>query len=203
MSNQHTDETDIFRRKLEERRAAALDEAIPMVFAGFPCRVRPLTRMFFIRSGRMPEHLVNRLIALSEAEEQGAKVEPPERSAAEIIEGEVFVRRAVCAVLVSPQVVESEPVPEGGYLYVELDKTAPEFVRAVYDWIIADCPLPPPAEGKEGQGSGAESLSVGDLEKFPDGEGRQPGADAGAQGEDGGAAPVGANATHRKRLGRK
>lgn len=199
MSNQHTDETDIFRRKLEERRAATIDEAIPMVFAGFPCRVRRLARMFFIRAGRMPEHLVSRIIALSEAEEQGAAAPPlPERSATEIIEGEVFVRRAVCAVLASPRVVESEPVPEGGYLYADLEETAPEFVRAVYDWILSDCPLPESEREKGGQG---EALSVGDLERFPDGAGRQSSADVGAQGKDGGETPVGADAPDRERTG--
>lgn len=200
MSNQHTDETDIFRRKLEERREAARAEAIPMVFAGFPCRVRRLTRMFFIRAGRMPEHLVSRLIALSDAEGQGAAAQMPERSAAEIIEGEVFVRRAVCAVLVSPQVVEAAPVPEGGYLYAELEETAPEFVKAVYQWVTEDCPMPESEKGKGGEG---EALTVSDLEKFPDGEGRQPNADAGAESADGGAASVGADAPRRTRSSRK
>jgi hypothetical protein len=139
-----------------------------MEFEGFPCVVRPLDKLHFIRAGRMPEHLTLKIIAAND----GGAEPPPEPTAAQIIEGETFYRRAVCAVLVEPRVVESEPVPEGGYLFAELEETAPKFVRAVYAWIMADCPAPKEQKGEE-------VLGVEDLERFPDGAGRGAGAGAG------------------------
>jgi hypothetical protein len=184
---------DIFRQKLEEAREAVRAEAFPMVFAGFPCRVRALPRIHFINAGRMPEHLTRRLLGVLAASGQGTSAE---LSASEIVEGEVFMRKAVCAVLVEPQVVESGLVPEGGYLYADLLETAPAFVSAVFQWIMRDCPMP-----AEEKGEGV--LGVEDLERFPDGAERQPSVDAGDKREGGGTKAVGAASTSRKRTSRK
>jgi hypothetical protein len=179
---------DVFAQKLEESRRAEESKAIPMVFAGFPCRVRVLPRVHFIRAGRMPDHLTRKIIANVDG---GA---PPAPSAAQIVEGEQFFRRAVCAVLVEPPVAEQEPVPEGGYLFADLEESAPAFVRAVYDWIVADCPMPEEEKGEE-------VLGVADLETFPEKAGRSAGAgDKGAGGRSG---AVRTDAPHRKRAGRK
>jgi hypothetical protein len=167
-----------------------------MVFEGFPCRVRPLVRMHFINAGRMPEHLTSQIIRPSDAEDVQATATTAAHSAAEAVASENFMRYAVCSVLVEPEVVEAEPVPAGGYLYADLFITAPAFCRAVYQWVLNDCPMP----AKE-KGEGV--LGVEDLETFPEGaEGGQR-ADAGAKGEGGGAATVGTNAANRKRAGRK
>lgn len=178
--SQKIDENDIFRRKLEESHAAELANALPMSFEGFPCRVRPLGLLFFIRAGQMPEHLTRQVVANSETGARGMSVPS---SPEELIAGEVFMRKAFCAVMASPQVVEAEPVPEGGYLFFELEKSAPKFVAAVMEWIKRDCPLP-----AEEKGEGV--LGVEDLESFPEGAGGQSGAHAGATGESSGAATV-------------
>lgn len=184
---------DVFRRRLEEAQAeTAQADAFPMVFEGFPCMVRPLDKLHFIRAGRMPEHLTLKIIA---ANDEGAPPPPP-ATVAQVVEGETFYRRSVCAVLAEPRVVESEPVPEGGYLFADLEEWAPKFPRAVYAWIMNDCPRP-----KEEKGEGV--LSVEDLEHFPSGAGGESGVDAGDKGEGRRKAAVGTSAPDRKRTRRK
>jgi hypothetical protein len=184
---------DVFRRKLEEARESTTQEAIPMVFEGFPCQVLPLPRIHFINAGRMPEHLTNRLIRMVDKprddDEQG---EQDEQTAAQTVENENFMRVAVCAVMVEPRVVESGPVPEGGYLYADLLRNAKKFVSAVFAWVMRDCPAPKEQKGEE-------VLGVEDLENFPDGAGRGAGAKSGDKGEGGGEGAVPASTTHRKR----
>lgn len=189
--------TDVFKLKLEESHRAALAEAIPMEFEGFPCRVRPLGLLFFVRAGRMPEHLTRQVIANSSTGGQGSA---PASSTEELVAGEVFMRKAFCAVMAEPQVVESDPVPEGAYLFADLEEKAPKFVAAVMNWIKQDCPLPPEEKG----GEGSDMLRVGDLETFPEGAGRESGVDAGDKGESGGTATGRTvTRTRRKRAGRK
>lgn len=184
--------TDAFRRKLEESRAAEEAKAIPMVFEGFPCRVRVLPKLHFIRAGRMPDHLTKMLIARSDR----GDTTPLEETAEQTVEGEIFMRKSVCAVMVEPRVVESEPVPEGGYLYADLEDAAHGFVAAVWRWIMQDCPLP---EGEK-KGGEAGTLSVSDLENFSEPAGG--GAGVGDTGEGGGKGAVRTSAPRRKRTGR-
>lgn len=178
---------DPFKEQLEAARAEVEAEAFPMEFEGFPCRVRVMPRLLFIRAGRMPEHLTRQMIARIDG-----TGEPREETAEEIVAGEVFMRKAVCAVLVSPRVVESEPVPEGGYLYATLEENAPKFVRAVYAWVMRDCPKP-------GNGGEGKTLGVDDLETFPESCGRGAGAQSGDKSTGGEPSAVGATAPNRKR----
>lgn len=173
---------DVFRQRLEESHREALAEAVPMEFEGFPVKVRPLGLLFFIRAGQLPEHLTRQVIARSSENGGGSSPAPPS-SAEELVKGEVFMRKAFCAVMAEPRVVEVEPVPEGGYLFADLEVKAPKFVKAVMDWINRDCPLP-----AEERGEGV--LGVEDLENFPEGAGGQSGAHAGDSGEGVGAAAV-------------
>lgn len=188
--SQSTD-PDVFRQKLEEARAAARAAAVPMVFAGFPCKVRVLPKIHFVNAGRMPEHLTRRLLAVTDkADAAQPAIEP---TAAEIVEGEVFMRKAVCAVIVEPAVVEAAPVPPGGYLYADLLESAPAFISAVFQWIMRDCPMPKEEKGEE-------VLGVEDLEKFPDGEGRSTRAKSGHKGKGQRERARGAAAPDRERI---
>lgn len=189
-------ETDGFRRRLEEVQAEAIGESVPMTFEGFPVRVRPLPRIYFINAGRMPEHLTTQIIRLSDGEGGQVTETTNSRSAAESVASEHFMRFAVCRVLTEPVVVEVEPVPAGGYLYADLFITAPAFCRAVYQWILNDCPLP-----AEEKGEGV--LGVEDLERFPSVEAGVQRVDAGNTGAGGGPPSVGVAAPHRKRTRRK
>lgn len=186
---------DVFRQKLEESYAAERAAAFPMEFEGFPCKVRPLGLLFFVRAGRMPEHLTQQVIANSSAS-TAASAAAPASTPEELVAGEVFMRKAFCAVMAEPQVVESEPVPEGGYLFADLEEKAPKFVAAVMNWIKRDCPMP-----TEEKGEGV--LGVEDLERFLGGAGRESGVDARDTGEGIGAPAVGTTAPGRKRTGRK
>ncbi len=183
---------DIFRRKLEEARERRQSEGFPMEFAGFPCRVRPLARLDFIRAGRMPEYLTRMVIEFVDRVEKKT-VTPDDLSAEQVVEGEQFKRRAVCAVLIEPRVVESGDVPPGGYLFADLDETAPEFVSAVFQWIMRDCPAPKEEKGEE-------VLGVEDLEKFPEGGERGTGAQLGGESESVGATAAYADAADGERL---
>jgi hypothetical protein len=173
--NLETTPADVFRRKLEEARERRQSEGFPMEFAGFPCKVRQLSRLHFIRTGRMPEYLTRLVIASIDRREEATATER-QASAAEIVEGEVFMREAVCAVMVEPRVVASEPAPAGGYLYAELEENAPEFVQAVYQWVMQDCPAP---EEEKGEGV----LGVEDLARFPEVEAGVGGAEPRREGE--------------------
>jgi hypothetical protein len=176
---------DAFRQKLEESRARERAAAIPMEFAGFPCCVRVLPRAAFIRAGRMPEYLTRMTVEQADAREP--TVTPDALTAQQMVEGLEFRRVAVCAVLVEPSVVASGEAPEGGYLYADLDESAPDFTSAVFGWIMRDCPLP--VEEK-----GAEVLGVEDLENFPEGARRGERAQPGDNGASVGAEAVGASA---------
>ncbi len=168
--------SDVFSQKLEEAAAAREAEAIAMEFEGFPCRVLPLPRMFFISAGRMPEYLTQRVIALVDRLPNADDDE--QRSATHLVEIESFRREAVCSVLVEPRVVVSGDVPPGGYLYADLVRIAPAFIAAVYTWIMHDCPMP---AGEKGEGV----LGVEDLANFSGGGGRvkRSGARSGGKGK--------------------
>lgn len=158
ISNKPEEVADPFRRKLEERRAAQETQAVPMEFAGFPCKVIPLPWGVFVLSGRMPEYLT--LMVLSDPSE--ASSQKRELTNEEVREGEAFKCSVVCRVVVSPRIVaEGIPGP-GEYLYADLMETAPEFVGGVFRWVMRGCPLPK----KESEGKG-ETLTAEALENFP------------------------------------
>jgi hypothetical protein len=186
--------SDIFRRKLEESSERERAAAVPMEFEGFPCKVIVMPRAAFIRAGRMPEYLTQMVI--EQADNREPTVTPDTLTAEQVVEGLNFKRFAVCSVLAEPRVVASGRVPKGGYLYADLDESAPRFVSAVFAWVMTDCPMP-----KEEKG--VEVLGVEDLARFPDGDGRGAGAQSGNKGEGVGAAAVGVNAADRKRTRRK
>lgn len=144
--------TDAFKDKLKEARAEQEGEAVEMVFAGFPCRVIPLPLNVWMRSGRMPEALTSKYLAVVKAGGEEVPLTPEEA-----IEATAFRRVAVCRVMVEPRIVEEG---DDGLLYADIVETAPAFVGAVFDWISLGCPLP--KEGGEG-----EALGAGDLSKFP------------------------------------
>jgi hypothetical protein len=190
--NVGTSSADVFRRKLEEARARREAEGFPMEFAGFPCKVRQLSRLHFIRAGRMPEYLTRLIVERINRGAEGAREMVEQASPEQMIQGEEFMRHAVCSVLIEPRVAPLGSRPEGGYLYGDLVENAPEFVEAVYAWIMADCPLPE-EEREEGV------LSVADAEKFPDGEGRGTGATPGGESEVVGEAAARADAADGER----
>jgi hypothetical protein len=185
-------ETDVFKQKFEEERARQKAEAIKMTFEGFPCEVVPIPYGLFVTSGRMPDHLTRFVLA---EDAQTARRATEEMTGEEIVEGERFMRHVVCKALVSPRVVEVEPIPEGGYLYADLMETAPKFVGAVFRWIMRGCPMPKKEKG-------AEVLGVEDLENFPEGAAGQSGANARDTGESSGEATDRPSPARRKRTRR-
>jgi hypothetical protein len=175
---------DAFKDRLRQARAEQEAEAVPMEFAGFPCRVIPLPLNVWMRSGRMPDFLTSKYLAAAEAGEDETAVNlTPE----EALEATAFRRKAVCRVMVEPRIVEEGDPGEGGYLYADIAETAPAFVGSVFDWISLGCPLP--EKGSEGKALGAEALS-----RFPTQKSRRKRARARAVGEDGRQKAVGANA---------
>ncbi|MDQ3744183.1 MAG: hypothetical protein M3444_07365 [Acidobacteriota bacterium] len=192
--NVATDKASIFRQKLEAARARRQSEGVEMEFAGFPCKVRVLSRLHFIRAGRMPEYLTQIIILRNQKRSEEADRVADEMTAEQVIRGEEFMRHVVCVTMVEPRVVEASPVPEGGYLFADLLDSAPEFVQAVYEWVMRDCPVPEEEKGEE-------VLGVEDLEKFSDGAGGGAGAQPGDQGEGGGAAAARVDAADGERAG--
>jgi hypothetical protein len=188
--SQKTD--DDFKSALEKSRAGREEKAIAMEFAGFPCKVLPLPRIFFISAGQMPDYLTRKVVERLDRTEQ---TEGLQVTAEQIVVGEDFRRAAVCRVLVSPRVVSLGEVPAGGYLYADLLDDAPAFISAVFLWIMSDCPLP-----AEEKGEGV--LGVEDLANFPDSAAGQRGAKSGAKGARRGKAAVRADAPDRKRTRR-
>jgi hypothetical protein len=186
---------DIFRQKLEAARARGKAEAVPMEFAGYPVKVRPLSIVSFIKAGRVPDYLTQQLIEL--IDDGSSAVEAGELSAKQKVEGENFKREAVCAVMVEPVIVEHGTPPEGGYLYADFVKDAPEFIEAVFGWIQRNCPMPASEKGEE-------VLGVEDLEKFPESGKGESSAPAGDKGKSSGPRAVRASTrASRKRTRRK
>jgi hypothetical protein len=159
MSNENA--VDPFRQKLEERRAAQEAQAVPMVFAGFPCTVIPLPWTVFTLSGRMPEYITN----ITLAEPGDATAAKRALTSDEVKEGEAFKRAVVCRVVVSPRIVLEGTPPEGGYTYADLFETAPEFLSGVFRWVMRGCPMT--KEGEESEGLDADALANFSDKKRP------------------------------------
>lgn len=134
----------------------------------------------------MPEYMTRMTIELVDKREK--TVDLDRLTAEQIVEGELFKRDAVCSVLVDPPVVTEGEAPPGGYTFAEIDELMPEFVNAVFTWIMCDCPAPKEEKGEE-------VLGVEDLVKFSDDAGGGTGAQSGDKGEGVGAAAVGVDAT--------
>jgi hypothetical protein len=151
---------ETFLQKLAERQAAAEPEAEPvqMIFDGVPCKARPLSLEFYIRSGRMPDYLAR--IALSGCHPQAVERELATVTTEALLAGQKFQRVAVCHVLKDEGVVDCQPeqTPEGAISYTTLAESSPKFVDAVFAWVMMGCPLP--AEGGEGAGDESAALET-------------------------------------------
>ncbi|MDT5262282.1 MAG: hypothetical protein QOC61_1286 [Acidobacteriota bacterium] len=155
---------ETFLQKLSERQSAPPEvEPVEMTFDGIPCKARPLSLEFYIRSGRMPDYLAR--IVLSgcnpqTVESELAGVVTPDA----LLAGQKFQRVAVCRVLdTDPRVVDTLPeeTPADSLSYMRLAESAPKFVDAVFAWVLKGCPLP--VEGSEGKADEADA-----LENFPE-----------------------------------
>jgi hypothetical protein len=150
--------TDVFKSKLKEARAEQEAHAVPMEFAGFPCKVIPLPLNVWMRSGRMPEALTHKYLTLAAKGDDSAA---PQLSPEEALGASAFRRVAVCRVVVEPSIIPEGQPADGELLYADIVETAPAFVAAVFDWIQLGCPML--KEGEEG-----EALTGADLGNFPD-----------------------------------
>jgi hypothetical protein len=153
--------TEVWKAKLAE--PAPETEPVEMTFDGLPCKVRPLSLEFYLRSGRMPGYLAR--IAMHEGKKEVVDRELAAVSPEDVLAGQAFQRTAVCKVLAEPHVVDVPmgEEPEGSFSFMELAERRPAFVDAVFFWILLGCP-PMKKEG-EGQGLDAEA-----LENFPAGK---------------------------------
>lgn len=157
---------DFWQQKREEPEPEPSGEPIEMTLAGMPCRLRPLSTEFYIRSGRMPAYLAR--IAMQPRNPEAVDKELAAVSAEDVLAGQAFQRAAVCRVLAAPRAVDvpQGQEPEGAFSYMELAERWPAFVDAVFFWVLLGCPLP----RKEGEDEG---LDAGALETFPESERRQ------------------------------
>jgi hypothetical protein len=153
---------DAFKQKLDEREAAQPETpAIEMTFAGLPCKVRPLALESYVRSGRLPDFLAHVAFNLGNAEAIQSAVESV--STDDVIAGHRFQHTVVSRVLVEPRVSDGAANLPDALDYMELSERAPEFVDAVFSWVLRGCPVPV---------KGGEGISGETLETFSKNKGR-------------------------------
>jgi hypothetical protein len=179
-----TNITDTFKQKLDERAAAEPETpALEMTFAGLLCKVRPLSLEFYVRSGRMPDFLAHVAFNLGNSEAIQSAVEAV--STDDVIAAHRFQRTVVSRVLVEPRVSDGAATPPVADVldYMELSERAPEFVDAVFSWVLRGCPVPV---------KGGEGISGETLETFSKNKGRTRRARTRNGGKADGDAPVNA-----------
>ena len=185
---------EILKQRLaahREGRDREQSEPVPMTFDGVPCKVRPLSLEFSIRSGRMPDYLTR--IALASDPAATVEREFAAITAEQLLAGQRYQRAAVCRVLDEPRVADIPLSTDEVLSYMELAEAAPAFVDAIFSWVLKGCPVPTGDEGGE-----AEGLDADDLANFSSGKKRRKRAGAGNRSARKRKTAVGADAAHSK-----
>ena len=165
---------EVWRETLAQPAPEPEAEPVEMTFDGLPCKIRPATLEFYIRSGRMPDYLTR--IALADDPAQTVAAEFARLDGESYLKSRDFQRTLICDRLVEPRVVDVPlgQEPEGAFSYMELAERRPKFVDSILSWFLMGCPVP--AKGGEGEGMDAEALA-----NFPKKPGRRKRAGTGSR----------------------
>lgn len=152
---------DVWKQRLESKKAETMRPAVERTFGGLPCRVHPASITAFVFSRRLPDHISARLVG---AILQPGKAGPEaELTASQVIEGEKFREWLICTHVAEPRIVpHGAEVGPGAFAFSYLMETEPDFVVECFEWFMGGCPdIPIPAAG------GGE-VTAKDLGSFPD-----------------------------------
>jgi hypothetical protein len=150
-----------------------IEATVSKEFGGLPGQFRRLNLLEWIRLGKLPQFLVDKMLdasGRSVASFAEADFAPDELK--QVLE---IRRQVVCAVAVEPKIVdEDRELKDGEVSYRELAEHCPEVVMEIASWVFSGCPGVP-VKTKDGE------VDLAEVESFrngrEDGPTTSPGSD--------------------------